>query len=78
MVEVAVFIALIPFTILCACASILLYNRDRREQRAHLHDLSKDYSQQWEDFEAKHKERFEADYWNTTVRNIHNDAEEVA
>ena len=70
MVEVAVIIAVIPFTMLCVSASIYLYSRNNREHRRQLHELHADYNQQWEEFEAKHKKHFEDDYWSKNVRDI--------
>ena len=66
--EIAVSILFfIPFAALCSAAALYLYKRNERENRRHLHDLSKEYDQQWEEFEVKHRKHFESDYWNTSV-----------
>ena len=57
----------IPFTALCLAGALYLYKRNERENRQHLHDLSKDYAHQWQEFEAQHKEGFEQDYWSTAT-----------
>jgi len=67
-VEVAAIIMVIPLSMLCITASMYLYKRNERERRHHLHHLAKDYSDQWQEFETVHKERFEGDYWNNTTR----------
>lgn len=58
---------LLPFSILCGAATWYLIRREEREQKIWLRSLSDDYGHQWQEFEAKNKEKFEDDYWNTAV-----------
>ena len=67
MVEIAIIIVLLPFSALCVMASLYIYNRDLRERRRQLHDLAQDYDNNWQEFEAQHRQKFEQDYWSMTV-----------
>lgn len=67
MVEIAIIIMLLPFSALCVAASLYIYNRDIRERRRQLYDLSQDYDNRWQEFEAQHRGKFEQDYWSMTV-----------
>ena len=57
--EVVIIIMLLPFGALCIAASMYIYNRDMRERRRQLYDLSQDYDNRWQEFEAQHRGKFE-------------------
>ena len=57
----------LPFGALCVMATLYLYRRNDREQRRHLHELTKDYDSQWQEFDMEHKKSFEGAYWSTVT-----------
>lgn len=65
--EIVVILMLLPFSALCTAGTIHIYRREQRQRRRWLYEQSKDYKVQWQEFESKHKNDFESDYWNTTV-----------
>ena len=64
---IAEIILLLPFSALCAVATVHLIRREERERNRWLRELSRDYGAQWQEFEVQHKDKFENEYWNTTV-----------
>jgi len=66
-VEIALIIALLPFSALCVTCCIHVHKREQRQHRQWLYEQSQNYQFQWQEFEAEHRKNFESDYWNTSV-----------